>query len=149
VTGSVGKTTVKEMLRAALSPQGRDPRRRSELQQPLGRAGDAGADAGRHGFRDHRDRDERPGEIAPLARMAAPDVAIVTTVAPAHLEAFGVIEGIAHGKRRRSTRGWYPGRHRAGPCRRRDRADPLRQGAGRSVRELIGFGEAGGRRPCA
>jgi UDP-N-acetylmuramoyl-tripeptide--D-alanyl-D-alanine ligase len=39
-----------------------------------------------------------PGEIAPLARMARPHVAIVTTVAPAHLEAFESIEGIAHEK---------------------------------------------------
>ncbi len=36
-----------------------------------------------------------PGEIAPLALMARPHVAIVTTVAAAHLEAFESIDGIA------------------------------------------------------
>jgi UDP-N-acetylmuramoyl-tripeptide--D-alanyl-D-alanine ligase len=36
-----------------------------------------------------------PGEIAPLARLARLDVAMVTTVAPAHLEAFDSVEGIA------------------------------------------------------
>ena len=36
-----------------------------------------------------------PGEIAPLAKMAAPDVAMVTTVAEVHLEAFDDINGIA------------------------------------------------------
>jgi UDP-N-acetylmuramoyl-tripeptide--D-alanyl-D-alanine ligase len=39
-----------------------------------------------------------PGEIAPLARLAILDVAMVTTVAPAHLEAFDSIEGIAREK---------------------------------------------------
>jgi len=39
-----------------------------------------------------------PGEIAPLARMADLDVAMVTIVAPAHLEAFENIEGIAREK---------------------------------------------------
>jgi UDP-N-acetylmuramoyl-tripeptide--D-alanyl-D-alanine ligase len=64
----------------------------------LGRAGDAGADAHRHRFAIIEIGMNAPGEIAPLARMARPDVAVVTTVAPAHLEAFGVIEGIAHEK---------------------------------------------------
>jgi UDP-N-acetylmuramoyl-tripeptide--D-alanyl-D-alanine ligase len=36
-----------------------------------------------------------PGEIAPLAKMAVPDVAMVTTVAEVHLEAFDNINGIA------------------------------------------------------
>jgi UDP-N-acetylmuramoyl-tripeptide--D-alanyl-D-alanine ligase len=39
-----------------------------------------------------------PGEIAPLARLARLDVALVTTVAPAHLEAFDSVAGIAHEK---------------------------------------------------
>jgi UDP-N-acetylmuramoyl-tripeptide--D-alanyl-D-alanine ligase len=39
-----------------------------------------------------------PGEIAPLARLARPDVAMITIVAPAHLEAFDSIDGIAHEK---------------------------------------------------
>jgi UDP-N-acetylmuramoyl-tripeptide--D-alanyl-D-alanine ligase len=39
-----------------------------------------------------------PGEIAPLARLAKLDVAVVTIVAPAHLEAFDSVEGIAHEK---------------------------------------------------
>jgi UDP-N-acetylmuramoyl-tripeptide--D-alanyl-D-alanine ligase len=39
-----------------------------------------------------------PGEIAPLARMAQLHVAMITTVAPAHLEAFESVEGIAHEK---------------------------------------------------
>ncbi len=39
-----------------------------------------------------------PGEIAPLARLARPHVAMITTVAAAHLEAFESIEGIAREK---------------------------------------------------
>lgn len=35
------------------------------------------------------------GEMAPLARMAAPDCVIVTSVAAAHLEGLGSIEGVA------------------------------------------------------
>ena len=39
-----------------------------------------------------------PGEIEPLARMARPHVALITTVAPVHLEAFDDISGIAREK---------------------------------------------------
>ena len=45
VTGSVGKTSAKEMLRVALSKTGPDPCLGGVLQQPLGRAADAGAPA--------------------------------------------------------------------------------------------------------
>jgi UDP-N-acetylmuramoyl-tripeptide--D-alanyl-D-alanine ligase len=39
-----------------------------------------------------------PGEMAPLAAMIDPDVAIITLVAPAHLEALGGLEGVAREK---------------------------------------------------
>jgi len=39
-----------------------------------------------------------PGEIAPLAKMARPHVAMITTVAAAHLEAFEDLSGIAREK---------------------------------------------------
>jgi UDP-N-acetylmuramoyl-tripeptide--D-alanyl-D-alanine ligase len=39
-----------------------------------------------------------PGEIAPLARLARPHVAIVTTVQAVHLAAFGSVDGIAREK---------------------------------------------------
>ena len=39
-----------------------------------------------------------PGEIAPLSILANPDVALITSVAPAHLAAFKSIEGIAQEK---------------------------------------------------
>jgi UDP-N-acetylmuramoyl-tripeptide--D-alanyl-D-alanine ligase len=39
-----------------------------------------------------------PGEMAPLAAMIAPDIAIITLVAPAHLEALGGMEGVAREK---------------------------------------------------
>lgn len=39
-----------------------------------------------------------PGEIAPLARLASPDVAVVLNVHPAHIENFGTLEAIRQEK---------------------------------------------------
>lgn len=98
VTGSVGKTSTKEMLRAALSGQGvihaAEKSFNNHWGVPLTLA------------RMPRDTDfavieigmNHPGEIAPLARLAGLDVAVVTIVAPAHLEAFESLEGIAREK---------------------------------------------------
>jgi UDP-N-acetylmuramoyl-tripeptide--D-alanyl-D-alanine ligase len=38
------------------------------------------------------------GEIEPLSRMVRPHIAVITTIAPAHFEAFGSLEGIAAAK---------------------------------------------------
>lgn len=98
VTGSVGKTSTKEMLRAVLTPQGKTHAAEASYNNhwgvPLTLA------------RMPADTDyavieigmNHPGEIAPLAKMARPHVAMVTTVAAAHLEAFDDINGIAREK---------------------------------------------------
>ncbi|WP_299294024.1 UDP-N-acetylmuramoyl-tripeptide--D-alanyl-D-alanine ligase [uncultured Tateyamaria sp.] len=95
ITGSVGKTSTKEMLRAILGDQGRTHASVASYNNhwgvPLTLA------------RMPQDTEyavieigmNHPGEIAPLARMARPHVAMITTVAAAHLEAFENIEGIA------------------------------------------------------
>lgn len=98
VTGSVGKTTVKEMLRTALAPQGRTHAAVASFNNHWGVPVTLARMPADTEYAVIEIGMNAPGEIAPLARMAAPDVAIVTTVAPAHLEAFGVIEGIAHEK---------------------------------------------------
>jgi UDP-N-acetylmuramoyl-tripeptide--D-alanyl-D-alanine ligase len=98
VTGSVGKTGTKEALRAALCVQGPTAASESSFNNhwgvPLSLA--------------RMDRDaaygvfeigmNRPGEIAPLSRMVRPEVSIITTVAPAHIEFFDSIEEIADAK---------------------------------------------------
>ncbi|WP_135451050.1 UDP-N-acetylmuramoyl-tripeptide--D-alanyl-D-alanine ligase [Tabrizicola caldifontis] len=98
ITGSVGKTSTKEMLRAILAGQGRTHAAEASYNNhwgvPLTLArmpADAEYAVIEIGM-------NHPGEIAPLARLARLDVAMVTTVAPAHLEAFGSVEGIAHEK---------------------------------------------------
>ncbi len=95
VTGSVGKTTAKEMLRHALAAQTTVSAAQDSYNNhwgvpiTLARAPrDVGALIVEIGM-------NAPGEIAPLSRMARPDVGIVTTVAAAHLEAFGSLSGIA------------------------------------------------------
>jgi UDP-N-acetylmuramoyl-tripeptide--D-alanyl-D-alanine ligase len=98
VTGSVGKTGTKEMLRTALGAQGRVDAAEKSFNNhwgvPLTLARmDPGAD-----FAVIEIGMNAPGEIAPLARLARPDVAMVTTVAPVHLAAFRDLRGIAHEK---------------------------------------------------
>ncbi len=58
ITGSVGKTTTKEMLRATLAAFGVTPRLGCVLQQPLGRAADACPHAPRCRLLRGRDRHE-------------------------------------------------------------------------------------------
>jgi len=98
VTGSVGKTSTKEMLRAVLAGQGRVHAAEASFNNHWGvpiTLARLPADAD---FAVIEIGMNHPGEIAPLARLARPHVAMITTVAPAHLEAFESIEGIAHEK---------------------------------------------------
>ena len=95
VTGSVGKTSTKEMLLAMLSDQGRTHASVASYNNHWGVPLTLARMPKETEYAIIEIGMNHPGEIAPLARMAAPDVAMVTTVAAAHLEAFDNIAGIA------------------------------------------------------
>ena len=98
VTGSVGKTTTKEMLRLAFAAVG--PVHASEKSYnnhwgvPLTLAR-MPADTRHAVFEIGMNHG---GEITPLTRMVRPHVALVTTVEKAHIENFANEEGIADAK---------------------------------------------------
>ncbi len=98
VTGSVGKTSTKEMLRAILSGQGRTHAAEASYNNHWGVPLTLARMPVDTDFAVIEIGMNHPGEIAPLARLAQLDVAMITIVAPAHLEAFESIEGIAHEK---------------------------------------------------
>lgn len=95
VTGSVGKTSTKEMLAAMLADQGRTHASVASYNNHWGVPLTLARMPVDTEFAIIEIGMNHPGEIAPLARMARPHVAMVTTVAAAHLEAFDSIEGIA------------------------------------------------------
>ena len=98
VTGSVGKTSTKEMLRDVLSAQGRTHAAEASYNNHWGVPLTLARMPVETEFAVIEIGMNHPSEIAPLARMARPHVAMITTVAAAHLEAFENIEGIAHEK---------------------------------------------------
>jgi UDP-N-acetylmuramoyl-tripeptide--D-alanyl-D-alanine ligase len=100
ITGSVGKTTTKEMLRTILADQTRvhaaAASHNNHWGVPLTLArlpADAGTCVVEIGM-------NHAGEIAPLARLARPDAAVITSIAPAHIGHLGSIEAIADEKAR-------------------------------------------------
>ncbi|KJS43954.1 MAG: UDP-N-acetylmuramoyl-tripeptide--D-alanyl-D-alanine ligase [Roseovarius sp. BRH_c41] len=98
VTGSVGKTSTKEMLRDVLRHQGRTHAAEASYNNHWGVPLTLARMPVDTQFAVIEIGMNHPGEIAPLARMARPHVAVITTVAAAHLEAFEDIEGIAREK---------------------------------------------------
>lgn len=98
VTGSVGKTGVKEALRAVLAAQASAQANEGSLNNhwglPLSLARlDPGV-----GFGIFEMGMNHAGEIEPLTRLARPDVAVITTVEAVHRENFPSIEAIADAK---------------------------------------------------
>ncbi len=98
VTGSNGKTTVKEMLATILGQQGQTLATRGNLNNDIGLPLtlfdlDAGYTAAVVEMGANH-----AGEIAYLTRLAEPGVAVITNAAPAHLEGFGSLEGVARAK---------------------------------------------------
>jgi UDP-N-acetylmuramoyl-tripeptide--D-alanyl-D-alanine ligase len=98
VTGSAGKTTVKELLASIMAHVGPTSKNYKNFNNLIGlplsmleaRPDDA--------FWVMELGVSIPGEMRDLAAMAAPDVAVVVNVGPAHLEGFGDVAGVAREK---------------------------------------------------
>ncbi len=98
VTGSVGKTGTKEALRLALSKDGETHASVASYNNHWGvPLSLARCPASAH-YAVLEMGMNHAGEIGPLARLARPHVAIITAVAPVHLEFFGSLAGIADAK---------------------------------------------------
>ncbi len=99
VTGSVGKTTAKEAIAAVLDTPGCPVfRNRANYNGLYGLSIALGELRPEHRVAVLEMAADHFGEIARLARIAPPRVAVVTTVEPAHLEAFGSLEAIGREK---------------------------------------------------
>lgn len=98
VTGSNGKTTVKEMLASILAVEGPVLATQGNLNNDVGvpltlmRIGPEDRYAVVELGANH------VGEIAGLTRLAKPHVGVITLCAPAHLEGFGSLDAVAHAK---------------------------------------------------
>ncbi len=98
VTGSNGKTTLKEMIAACLA----------QTAATIATAGNLNNDIGMplmllrinasHRFAVIEMGANHVGEIAYLTSLAMPDVVVITNAGPSHLEGFGSLQGVAEGK---------------------------------------------------
>jgi UDP-N-acetylmuramoyl-tripeptide--D-alanyl-D-alanine ligase len=98
VTGSTGKTSTKDLLLAVLAPHRRTVASRANFNTEIGMPLEIlNAPAGTEvlvlemGMRG-------AGQIAELAQIAEPDVAVIVSIGPVHLELMGTIEAIAAAK---------------------------------------------------
>ena len=99
ITGSVGKTSTKEMIRAIFNRYTGDP------EAVLYTIGNTNNHIGvpqnllrlneNHRFAVIEMGTSSPGEILPLSLISAPAVAAVNTIAPCHLEKLGSLDGVA------------------------------------------------------
>jgi len=98
ITGSAGKTTTKDILAALLRPLCDVVATRANLNNQVGLPQTL--------LEVTQETDvvivemamRGPGQIRELARLALPDIAVITTIAPVHLEFVGTLEGVAAAK---------------------------------------------------
>ena len=98
VTGSVGKTGTKEMLRLALGASGATYASTGNLNNQWGVPLSLSNMARDCAYAVFELGMNHAGEIGPLSRQVRPKIAIITTVEPAHLEFFASVEAIADAK---------------------------------------------------
>jgi UDP-N-acetylmuramoyl-tripeptide--D-alanyl-D-alanine ligase len=98
VTGSVGKTGTKEALRLALSKDGETHASVASYNNQWGVPLSLARCPISAQYAVFEMGMNHPGEIAPLSRLVRPDIAVITTIAPVHLEFLGSLANIADAK---------------------------------------------------
>jgi len=98
VTGSVGKTSTKEALRRVLGAQGPTHASAASFNNHWGVPLSLARCPASARFAIFEIGMNHSGEIEPLVKLVRPQIAIVTTVEPVHLEFFAGIEAIADAK---------------------------------------------------
>ncbi len=98
ITGSNGKTTTKEMLKAILSQQGNVLASQGNFNNEIGVPLTLFNLGSEHHYAVIEMGANHAGEIAYLTQIAQPTIATITQCAPAHLEGFKNIQGVAQAK---------------------------------------------------
>ena len=98
VTGSTGKSTTKEMIARILAGRYRVLRNEGNLNTLIGLPLTLLQLKPSHRAAVLEMGMNRPGEIARLTEIAAPDIGLITNVGPVHLEGLGSLAGVARAK---------------------------------------------------
>ena len=137
VTGSTGKTSTKDLLLAVLAPHRRTVASRANFNTEIGLPLEIlDAPAGTEVLVLEMAM-RGAGQIAELASIAEPDVGVIVSIGPVHLELLGTIEAIAAAKAELIA-GLPPRGTAVLPAR-----EPLLEPYLRADLEVVSFGEGG------
>ncbi len=98
ITGSNGKTTLKELIRACLQGQAPTLATQGNLNNDIGMPLMLTRITAEHRYAVIEMGANHAGEIAYLTSLARPDVVAITNAGPAHLEGFGSLVGVSRAK---------------------------------------------------
>jgi UDP-N-acetylmuramoyl-tripeptide--D-alanyl-D-alanine ligase len=98
ITGSNGKTTLKEMIAACLARKAPTLATQGNLNNDIGVPLMLSRIEASHRYAVIEMGANHAGEIAYLVSLADPDVVAITNAGPAHLEGFGSLDGVARAK---------------------------------------------------
>lgn len=98
VTGSVGKTTTKELIAAVLAAQGRVLKTHANYNNEIGVPKTLLELGTEHDYAVIEMAMRASGEIAHLTQIARPNIGVITNVGTAHIERLGSEEAIAQAK---------------------------------------------------